>query len=329
MIPIVSQRKYKGKPVTEMMRDSKYIETIKNENWFKKDELIYSICVHKKLFQNKKKEKVDTNIVFQKNQNIIKLIQYLYPSSENKKFDIGSYNYDGIFNWDLIIKDVSFSSIEEHDTNKKRYIPTIYSRFESKINDQNYVSILKKILLPIYLTDCENKNKLQYFYENIEANDKNKSKKDNTRNKIISDLKNQTVSKLTNPFMAKYVLLVEKCDSKYILLDDLKSIFKQNNIELVIISDIINQNEKLCNKEKVFENNEFQNEESQKEELKNKDKCHEQTELIDLENTQLLKNKINIYESKIDELEKENLGLKTNINILVVILIFNFILWLK
>lgn len=319
IIPIVSQRKYKGKPVTEMMRDEKYIETIKNESWFKKDEGIYSICVHKKIFMNKKKENLDTNVVFHNNQNITKLIEYLYPSSENKNMTFGSLEWDGIFNWDLIIKDINFSNIDEQDANKKRYIPTIYCRFESKINDKNYVSILKKILLPIYLTDCENKNQLQHFYENIEANDKNKSKKDNIRSRLIIDHKNQTVSKLTYPFMAKYVLVVEKYDSKYMLLDDLKSIFKQNNIELILLSEL-KVNDIVYNKAKVFENSFTQ--------VVNKEEIKE-IEYEDLENTQLLKNKINVYESKIDELEKENIVLKTNINILVVILIFNCILWLK
>jgi len=318
ILPIVNQKKYKGKPITEMMRDEAYIETIKNENWFKKDELVYEICIHKKLYKISKRD-IERNISLFTKERIINLIKHLYPSSENKYIELGPFEWNGIFDWDLIIKDISFESSFaskcESEPNKKKYIPNLYCCFETKINDNNYTSLLKKLLLPIALTDCENQIQMQKCYENIckqNSNDKNKSKKDCLRTRFLSDVRKQAVSKLTYPFMAKYILLVEKCESKYMLLPDLKSIFKQNNIELIIMNEInVNKEEnatKLITESKVFEKT-----------------CNENNLTKEIYSDL---NQTHLYQCKINELEKENSVLKTNINILVVILIFNGLFWL-
>jgi hypothetical protein len=51
-IPIVPFGKYKGQPVTSLMADTKYIEWLKNQEFFKKHTTIYNICITQSLPNN-------------------------------------------------------------------------------------------------------------------------------------------------------------------------------------------------------------------------------------------------------------------------------------
>ena len=45
-LPLVPFGRYKGKPITTLMSDTKYLEHIKQQEWLKNYPIVYNICVN-------------------------------------------------------------------------------------------------------------------------------------------------------------------------------------------------------------------------------------------------------------------------------------------
>lgn len=44
--PIIPFGKYKGQPITTLLKDTNYLEWCKQQEWFKKFPIVYNICVN-------------------------------------------------------------------------------------------------------------------------------------------------------------------------------------------------------------------------------------------------------------------------------------------
>jgi hypothetical protein len=159
-LPIVTFGKYKDKPVTELLADDKYVEWLKQQSWFTNQKPIYNIVVNQQINQpnlnSKTPEHNSLQNKFLDENNRIKLLKKVINTDELKEYEklkhllnnenfiknFGNYDinklfnpeyecdyeFEGKFNWDLIIKSK----------------PIIYYEHEFIINDITIKSQLKK-----------------------------------------------------------------------------------------------------------------------------------------------------------------------------------------
>lgn len=163
ILPIIPDGKYKGKDVTHMMQDKKYLEWFKKQQWFnennKKWKPIYNIVINqnistsnnsktpehnklqnlflkknnqKKLFHNIfKNVKINLNKYEDdvkkmiNNEEFKKKFNILEEPNENEYFKT-KIEFEGKFNWDLIM---------ENTVIRKKF------KFKSKFNIDNYIII--------------------------------------------------------------------------------------------------------------------------------------------------------------------------------------------
>ncbi len=115
-LPIVPFGKYKGKPVTDLLADPKYLEWCKQQSWFEKYQVVYNICVNQTISSNDTNSKTPAHnklqILFSDNKiNAIKLLRRCIfnkngPIPNKRRYDFRVI-CEGIYNWDIIIENIS------------------------------------------------------------------------------------------------------------------------------------------------------------------------------------------------------------------------------
>ena len=119
-LPTIPFGKYKGKPVTTLLYDTKYLEWIKQEEWFKNDHpIIYNICVNQTIITNNKNsptpEHNKLQNLFLEKDNIEKLMRFVYKKFKYRKnvsYSFARSEFEGSFNWDVVIDCLSFTKLQ-------------------------------------------------------------------------------------------------------------------------------------------------------------------------------------------------------------------------
>jgi uncharacterized protein (DUF3820 family) len=259
IIPLVPFGKYKGKPITEMMGDTGYINWLKQQTWFtnKKQSQIYNIVVNQQInptqTSNTPEHNSLQNLFLDKN-NIVQFYKYIYTNIIKDKYsncvfrsmEKGYENppkpeFEGCFNWDVVF-DGNFMAWNKHkdncdhkedeNCNKSCFYDnddndydtySIYIEIKPLVGD-DYPTILRKMKTQIELTHKKMMNEHEKLI---------KQEKDIYNWDHANWLKDKSKAHI-----GRYFLLIKDFQSSTTTIDELKKIFSQTGIYVVFFRDI-------------------------------------------------------------------------------------------
>jgi hypothetical protein len=221
-LPIVTFGKYKGRPVTDMLADTKYVEWCKQQEFFKNHTTIYNICVNQTIGSqpsNTPEHNRMQNLFLDKNRAALLLAGFRTSNEDCKKYLVEQFikkgftvRFEGIFNWDVIIGGVD------------NFIPYTC---ENTIDDGGYVKkscktegkcICHDWIGPTYI---EIKPLVGDDYPTI-------LRKMNTQKEVT----------LKTGGIGRFLLLIKDYQSSTTTKDQLIQIFKQADIIVIFLRDI-------------------------------------------------------------------------------------------
>lgn len=297
-LPIVPFGKYKGKPVTDLLADPKYLEWCKQQSWFEKYQVVYNICVNQTISSN------DTNSntpahnklqnMFLREENVKKLVKLLYPWKNTVTSNF-KCEFEASYNWDAEISDLRCTRkkslcneckidnttycddceyINGDEFEEPRILPNIYMELKPQLGD-DYPCVLRKMKTQISLTmDKLKKEKQEILAEAGYVEGKQQ---------LFASEELRDAYKFINTnyeyFLGgKYVLLVQNFESNSINKDDLKRVFNQTHIRIIFVNEL-------------FDDSLLQ--------------IRPETSLTLAEDNQFLQEKLSQAEEKIKQLEKQ------------------------
>lgn len=282
-LPLVPFGRYKGKPITELLADTKTVNYYKDTGILQKYPIVYNICVNQTITTNNQSSKTPEHnklqILFSDNKiNTIKLLRRIIfnkngPIPIKSRYDF-SVKCEGIFNWDIIIEDISKYTCVCDDTcgdcecdgsHRKSYNDIC---IEIKpLLGEDYPAVKRKMDTQISLTTNE------YCDKDAKIGERYKYK-------------------------PTYVLLIKEFNANSATKEQLIKYFDSSNIKVVFIDDLFDILPSQTNIELVEEISEIVTFQPRK-----------QKELED--ENKLLHEKLLQAEEKIKQLEEEILSLKT------------------
>ena len=180
--PNVPFGKYKGQPITTLLKDTNYLEWCKQQEWFKKFPIVYNICVNQTIINQTENSKTpDHNKMqnlFLEEENVKKLLGNVFKLKLNHlciecnpKYKI---KFEIQYNWDLFIDrcpywycscpndNCDFECICQENKNFQqkynipkdcdKYSQNIYCEIKPLLSD-DYPCVLRKMNTQIKLTD--------------------------------------------------------------------------------------------------------------------------------------------------------------------------------
>ena len=188
-LPIVPFGKYKGQPVTTLIKDTKYLEWCKQQEWLKTHKVIYNICVNQTITttdtNSKTPEHNKLQNMFLNEPSQIKLLNILFGGNVDKKFkkkfkflilDEEFISHFGIIKMPQINRSLKKSKIVFEEKYNWDFILHYFDcqnimlktkTDTTKISKDKLYNILKKYKF-IYSSDEEIKVFDTYIEENIE-----------------------------------------------------------------------------------------------------------------------------------------------------------------
>lgn len=257
--PLVPFGKYKGQPITTLLKDTNYLEWCKQQDWFKKFPIVYNICVNQTIVnQNENSKTPEHNKIqnlFLEEENVKKLLVKVFKLKSNHLMLECNTKYcvkfEKQYNWDLFTDRCNFwycSCTGDDDDfkcvcqeNKKFmkkynipkdcdleiYTENIYCEIKPILGD-DYPCVLRKMNTQIKLTD----NYISLENEKIKIS----HEKDRRYYKSSEEYKFAFQESIIKPH---YVLLVKDFASSTTTKDQLIQIFQQSYIKVIFLKDII------------------------------------------------------------------------------------------
>ena len=321
-LPLVPFGKYKGQPITTLMNDTKYLEWCKQQEWFQKFPIVYNICVNQTITTNNPNSKTPEHNklqnLFLNNETVEKLLKIIFKkTSKNIQIGLGDIKYEGMFNWDLIVRNYNWWLCEcdwsdetkdrcDCEINKKHTerhkIPEggedlkfdeLYCEIKPLMGD-DYPCVLRKMNTQIELTN----NYAKKQNEKHEQDMKNEYENDRDIRRYYNEHKGIYAYELAqgrlNP---KYILIIKDFNSTTTTKEQLITIFNQSHINIIFIDELFNNLPNQMITEQV-------------EEIKDMT-IHSIPQQETEEENKLLREKLLQAEEKIKQLEEEILTLKT------------------
>jgi hypothetical protein len=314
-LPLVPFGKYKGQPITTLMNDTKYLEWCKDQEWFKKFPIVYNICVNQTITttnpNSKTPEHNKLQNMFLDDKNVEKLLKIIFKkTSKNIQFGSGDIKFEGMFNWDLIVRNYQWWLCEcdwtdetkdqcDCELNKKHTerhkIPEgcgdlkfdeLYCEIKPLMGD-DYPCVLRKMNTQIELTN-------NYATKQNEESDK--YMKEEMR-RYYKTSEEYTYDRRERHIRPIYVLIIKDFNSTTTTKEQLITIFNQSHINIIFIDELFNNLPSQIITEQV-------------EEIKDIT-IHSTPQQETEEENKLLREKLLHAEGKIKQLEEEILSLKT------------------
>ena len=263
-LPIVPFGKYKGKPVTDLIADTPYLEWCKQQDWFKKYSNVYNIVVHQTIQTNTNSKTPEHNRIqnmFLKDdfQNCIltyicdlspdviyKLLDSIYKNKNyidyfgKQTIDITTFNYshskksiefEAIYNWDVILKCSATSpyiesivKVYNSDFNKISFSDKFVSLSKLDSHQQVTFDIGLKVYQVLFI---EIKPILGDDYPCVLRKMKSQIELTTSKDKSMFSYCNK-----------HYILLIDKFSSEVATIEDIKSIFHQSNIQVILLHEL-------------------------------------------------------------------------------------------
>ena len=248
LIPIVPFGKYKGKSVTDVLLDIKYVNWLKNQTFFKKYEksqpVLYNIVVNQSLPGNNVPSKTPHHNKLQNlflcDENKALLVEKLFRIKD-MVFPYGiDFEFEGIFNWDLVLKNIIYNICKCRDNGsdyctcpvvKNKSLCNVYCEIKPLLGD-DYPEVLRKMKVQIERTN----NRL-----NKDRDDSLKLLGHNKKKRCCPAIYGENfeeISELLNsPVTGSYVLLIENFSSNT-SKSQLQTIFKNSGITVLFFDEI-------------------------------------------------------------------------------------------
>ena len=220
-LPLVPFGKYKGKPITELLADTRRVNYYKDTGILQKYPSVYNICVNQTITTNNQSSKTPEHnklqILFSDNKiNTIKLIRRILfnktDSIPNKLCFDFSVKCEGIFNWDIIVEDISIYKCMCQDTctdcvgYNYKYYNDICIEIKPLLGE-DYPAVKRKMDIQISLT------KNEYYDEDAKIGERYKYK-------------------------PTYVLLIKEFNANSATKEQLIKYFASSNITVVFIDEL-------------------------------------------------------------------------------------------
>lgn len=257
-LPIVPFGKYKGRPITDLLNDTKYVEWCKQQEWFQKFPIVYNICVNQTITPNNPNAKTPEHNkmqnMFLENENIEKIVRFIFKTGFRYKKNIycqdAMSEFEGEFNWDVIIRGLCYNKIQcnciwdemkdydsceckyENDDKHDYELPKIYIEIKPLVGD-DYPCILRKMKLQKGLTE-----------DNLSRIKKEKSHGLGPNKKFAFQFTEEERFDLDylkrNPmaYTGTFVLLIKEYNSTNTPKDKLVEIFKQSGIMVIFTNEL-------------------------------------------------------------------------------------------
>jgi len=282
---IVPFGKYKGQPVINLISDHNYVEWLKDQDWFSKHK-IYNIVVNQNINTNQDSKTPAHNQIqnlFLKEENCMKIYKALYPNDDdiirNFRNDVNKIkeyskipDFDKYFeikgsdkiycgarfeadnNWDVKIDINSCFYIYDKNFSGKMGESKTYG--EKIVEENNYfhsrdeINEEKKAFSKKHFKIEDARGVGHYFY--IEIKPILSDDYPNVLRKMIQqvDFLNK---KRFNKYDREIILLVKDFSSSVTSKDELISIFKQHNINVLFVKDLYGDVKILTNNEETIE----------------------------------------------------------------------------
>ena len=282
--PIIPFGKYKGQPITTLLKDTNYLEWCKQQEWFKKFPIVYNIFVNQTIVNQNENSKIPEHNKIQnlfleeENQNrlidlllnpksIINKIQnglihkdfnkyfvkYDGDMSFNQLFTIYKIEFESTYNWDVFLKI------------KGQYFNFIYKkeywRIKWDILEKYFTDIfnIKKCEISSY-SDGKTNATLNYdSYIYIEIKPLLGDDYPNVLRKMKQQVNITSCDKDNRLCKKLYILLVKDFASSTTTKEQLIQIFNQSNIKVIFLKDITEGDVKLVetNKDNISELKEY------------------------------------------------------------------------
>lgn len=109
-LPMVTFGKYKDKSMLDLLADKGYVEWLKKQSWFQKKTQLYNIVVHQNISKNQNEKSPEHNKLqnlFLDHNNVEKLgnfiiARYKYKCHPIQKLNSYKIEFEGKYNWDCI-----------------------------------------------------------------------------------------------------------------------------------------------------------------------------------------------------------------------------------
>jgi hypothetical protein len=319
-LPLVPFGKYKGQPITTLLNDTKYLEWCKQQEWFQKFPIVYNICVNQITTTSNQNSKTPEHNrlqnMFLDNTNVEKILKIIFKKTNSKNIKIvsGDIQFEGMFNWDLIVRNYQWWLCEcdwtdetkeecdceiykKHtklhkipkDCNTDLKFDELYCEIKPVMGD-DYPCVLRKINTQIELTN----NYAKTQNEKHELTMKNEYEKDRDMRRYYNENQGAYTFLLAHGrIRPKYVLIIKDFNSTTTTKEQLITIFNQSCINIIFIDEILNNLPSQIITEHIQDNT-IQT-------------IHQQ----EIEENKLLREKLLQAEEKIKQLEEEILSLKT------------------
>ena len=321
-LPLVPFGRYKGQPITELMKDTNYLEWCKQQEWIQKYPLVYNICVNQTITttnpNSKTPEHNKLQNMFLENKNVEKLLRLIYKKNKYRKnvsYSSARCEFEGSFNWDVIIDSLSFTKLqckcnwdekEEDDTCDCKYednddyeyaLSNIYIEIKPLMGD-DYPCVLRKMKTQKELTLNNLQKEKQDMLDEV-GYVEGKTSVFEYGGRKFEEVKEtfDFVNKNFRMFRGEFILLIKEYNSINTPKDELIKIFKQSGINVVFTNDVFNNLPSQMITEQV-------------EEIKDMT-IHSIPQQETEEENKLLREKLLQAEEKIKQLEEEILTLKT------------------
>jgi len=314
-LPLVPFGKYKGQPITTLMNDTKYLEWCKQQEWFQKFPVVYNICVNQTITTNNSNSKTPEHNklqnLFLNNETVEKLLKIIFKkTSKNIQISSGDIKFEGMFNWDLIVRnytwrlcDCDWSNETKHQCDCEIYKKhterhKIPKNCEDLKFDELYCEI-KPLMgddYPCVLRKMNNQIELTNNYATKQNEESDKYMKEEMR-RYYKTYEEYTYDRRHRHIKTIYVLIIKDFNSTTTTKEQLITIFNQSHINIIFIDELFNNLPSQIITEQV----------EQIQDITIHTTLQQETE----EENKLLREKLLQAEEKIKQLEEEILTLKT------------------
>ena len=265
-LPIVPFGKYKGQPITSLLNDTKYLEWCKLQEWFQKFPVVYNICVNQTLATNNQNTKTPEHNqiqnLFLENKNVEKLLRLLYEQfrfRKNVSYSSARSEFEGSFNWDIIINNLSFTKIQckcdwdevpdghccdctyEDDDDDDYALSNIYIEVKPLLGD-DYPCVLRKMKLQRELTNDSLRREKQEMLDDV-GYIKGKNSVFQYGGRVFEEVKKtmEYVNKNSRMFSGHFILLIGEFNSSTTSKEKLIAIFDQSFIKIVFVNELFTE----------------------------------------------------------------------------------------
>jgi hypothetical protein len=239
-LPLVTFGKYKGKPITEMLQDTNYVEWCKQQEFFKRHTTIYNIVVNQSVNTQTTSKTPEHNRIqnlFLDKANIILFYKHVCQQYKYKSFlfealdkECRQATFEGCFNWDIIIKGFYFKNGQLRWTDQ-----CSHQKLVGQIGDKRYPNCTKEN--PGGLNSCcafDSDTLSDSFIEvkPLLGDDYPAVLRKMTQQRTLTETENRG----WNP--RRYFLLIKDFQSSTTTREQLVDIFQRSKIVVCFLNDI-------------------------------------------------------------------------------------------